>query len=564
MKRFLCLGGVLCQVILWSACGDVFRPIIIPNPPEFPSPAAAHSIFIASDNGTVNGGVETPQIGGAMSIDVSGDTDMSQRKLGLVPVHAVQQTANQIIVANQSAPGADQDSLSKVTFSGTTISTVSTITLPTGSAPNFVATTETGEVYVSAPGNVPPVNASPALLVVDTARSTVTYTVPVGLSPVAVAETPDTKKLYVASVGDGTIAAFNTGVNGPTLRGVSSQPASAPIWLAARNDSQRVYILEVNGTLAYLDTTTTSGPDTLYETPISVPGAPNFWYDVILNRLYIPGQGLVNGSMVPAVTIVDVSQAAPAVLAVVAIPSIDVPGVGSTPATVIAATSLPDATRAYFGSYASATSTVTISSVVGDGTNATYTYALTSGASLVAGMGLDIAGLVDSQGNPLTAFQGPVLISNVISGTSDCPSTCFQAANTTTLAALAESGTGSSKTVFPQVTVFNATSLTFKTNVAIPGFPDATVPSSGFYVPTCSTTRDMIGPTGNGFRIMMASGGDSTRAYLSSCDGGIIDIIRTDTDTYYLNLPAPFSARPPYTGAAENPPQSPVFMIAGP
>ena len=477
MKRFLCVGAVLCQVILWSACGDVFRPIIIPNPPKFPNPAAAHSVFIASDNGTVNGGVLTPLNGGAMSIDVSGDTDMAQRNIGLVPVHAVQQTANQIIVANQAVPGSGQDSLSRVTFSGTTISTVTTISLPTGSAPNFVATTETGQVYVSAPGPPPPSSSSSSLLVVDTTRSTVTYTVPVGTRPVAITETPDTKKLYVASYGDSAINAFSTSTTGPTLRGVSSQPTSAPIWLAARNDSQRVYILEANGTLAYLDTTTTAGPDTLYETSISVPGAPNFWYDVILNRIYIPGNG--------SVTIVDVSQSAPSTLATVPIATVTGsrgatdPCANTTSGTlkVIAATSLPDATRAYIGAY-----------------------------------------YIDSADN-----------------------------------------------VCPQVTVVNATNFTLKTTIPVPGFPNAANPANPtYYVPTCATTRDQVGPQGGGFRLMMASGGDSSRAYLSSCDGGNINIIRTDTDTYYLNLPAPFSARPPLSGSSENPPQNPVFMIAGP
>ncbi|MGA8774548.1 MAG: hypothetical protein WB536_09170, partial [Terriglobales bacterium] len=71
-------------------------------------------------------------------------------------------------------------------------------------------------------------------------------------------------------------------------------------------------------------------------------------------------------------------------------------------------------------------------------------------------------------------------------------------------------------------------------------------------------------PTGNGFRLMMAAGGDSSRAYLSSCDGGNVNIIQTATDTYYFNLPAPYSSRNPIPPSAENPPQSPVFMIAGP
>jgi hypothetical protein len=105
-----------------------------------------------------------------------------------------------------------------------------------------------------------------------------------------------------------------------------------------------------------------------------------------------------------------------------------------------------------------------------------------------------------------------------------------------------------------------------KTNIPVPGFPNAANPANPtYYVPTCANTRDQAaGPMGNGFRIMMAAAGDSTRAYLSSCDGGNINIIQTATDTYYFNLPAPFSARPPLTGASENPPQNPVFMIAGP
>jgi hypothetical protein len=61
----------------------------------------------------------------------------------------------------------------------------------------------------------------------------------------------------------------------------------------------------------------------------------------------------------------------------------------------------------------------------------------------------------------------------------------------------------------------------------------------------------------------MAAGGDSTRVYLASCDAGNVNIIRTSDDTYLLNLPEPASARPPINGN-QPPPQSPVFLIAGP
>jgi hypothetical protein len=62
----------------------------------------------------------------------------------------------------------------------------------------------------------------------------------------------------------------------------------------------------------------------------------------------------------------------------------------------------------------------------------------------------------------------------------------------------------------------------------------------------------------------MAAGGDSSRVYLASCDGGNVNIIDTSTDTYILNVPAPYSVRPPVSGGTLNPPQNPVFMIAGP
>ncbi len=62
----------------------------------------------------------------------------------------------------------------------------------------------------------------------------------------------------------------------------------------------------------------------------------------------------------------------------------------------------------------------------------------------------------------------------------------------------------------------------------------------------------------------MAAGGDSSRAYLSSCDGGNVNIIDTSNDTYIENLPAPVGSRPPIPPNPLNPPQNPVFLFAGP
>ena len=479
MKRFIWLGFVALVYVICSGCGETFRPIIIPNPPTFPNPAAAHSVVSINQNVTDN---LTQERGSAMVIDVSGDSIVSVADcttalcLGFAPVHAVQQAASQVLVANQF------DSISKVNFSGTTMSSTTTISLPVNSAPSFVATTESSQAYVLLPGYVNPVTSLvvPSVGVINTNSNILVTTIPLsnnaGASPVAMVETLDTKKLYVAdnslpcnnppTPGICSISAFNTvdqssrGVVGPT--GSPAVLSSPPIWLSARTDSQAVYVLEANGILAWISTISTAGPDTLTETSISVPGANIMVYDPNLNRLYIPGG--------QEVAIVDVSQSPPVSLAggPIAIPTV-APGsraagdpcslTGAQPLTVAAVAALPDGSRAYVGAY-----------------------------------------YEDASDN-----------------------------------------------ICPQATVIDVASNAIKTSIAIPGFPA--------YDAFCSSTR---------FRIMMAAAGDSTRAYLSSCDGGNVNIIDTSNDSYILNQPEPIGSRKPIGTNPLSPPQNPVFLFAGP
>jgi hypothetical protein len=509
MKRFLWLGFVLLLHLICTGCGDTFRPIIIPNPPTFPNPAAAHSVVAISDNGTTVAGSVTV-------IDVSGDSIASVADcttplcIGIAPVHAVQQTAGQVLVVNQAVTGLAPPpsgclvtvgnqvfnvcpSITKVNFSSiTTIANTTTITLPAGSAPNFVAVAPNqNTAYVTLPNYVPdPINfpngVVPSVGVVNTTSNLMSATVPVvytppGNTPVlsnpyALAVTPDNTKLYVANKGtlcgsspptpcSFSVSAFNT--VGPSSRSISgSSLSSPPLWLSARSDSQAVYVLEASGTLAYISITSTSGPDTLTETAISVPTAVKLVYDSNLNRLYIPGEAFVevNGKPVleSAVMIVDASQSAPS--PIVTIPIAAVPpssrvasdpcsGTSITTLNTVDVAALPDGTRAYVGSF-----------------------------------------YEDAAGN-----------------------------------------------ICPQVTVIDAKSNTANPPIAVPGFPA--------YDAFCSTTR---------FRFMMAAGGDSLRAYLSSCDGGNVHIIDTSNDTYNGSLSAPPGSR------FNNPPQNPVFLFAGP
>ena len=537
MKLLLRLSGMALLFLMTNGCGDVYRPVIIPNPPTFPDPRAAHTAMSLNDNGTTNPGSVTV-------VDVSGDTVVSIANVGVTPVHAVQQTANQVLVVNQATTTSGADSLSKISFSGTTISVSTTnpatITLPPNSAPNFVATTESNQAYVLLPNFPDPVTGMPSVGVVNTVSNSLIATLPVGKNPMVMVETLDRTKLYVGNAGDNTISAFNTADR--SARGTISLSA-APIWLSARSDSQRVFVLESTGKLAYLDTTTTAGPDVLTETAIIIPGVSGcpaasqtcvMFYDGHLNRLYIPGGGQL--------AVVDVSGSAPNLLASVPIPAFALLNLASVPANAVAVTALPDGSRAYVASVPSAADLVlptqaTISSVLGDGTTATYTYTLTAGHDLTPGVTVTIAGTG-------AGFDGTFTVSAVANGTAACPGTCFQAVNLTSAAATPVTGTATGSNIFPQVTVVNTSSNTVKTTIAIPGF----LP----YDTLCATTR---------FRFAMASAGDSSRAYLSACDGGTINNINTDNDTFEISLQAPFSARPPNP---QPPPQNPVFLIAGP
>ncbi len=546
MKRFLGLSGVAFLLLIWTACGDIFRPIIIPNPPTFPDPRAAHTVMSLANNGAA--------YGSAMVVDVSGDSvvsvaggDCSQAQelcVGVVPVHAVQQNGSQMLTVSQGSATTGSPLLTKLAFFGTTISSTQTVSLPANSAPNFVAIAPSDIfAYVSLPNFVPdPVNnpgvVVPSVAVVSTNANAVVDTIAVGSNPVALAVTPDKSKLYVANEGDGTtgsIGAFNT--IDYSARAITGSLSSAPIWLAVRSDSQRVYVLENNGTLASLDTSTTGGPDTLTETGVRVPGATQMTYDDHLNRLYIAG-----GSQM---AVVDVTAQTPQLIQMVAIPAYSLLNLPSVDAAATAVAALPDGSRAYVVSVPSSTdlvlpSQLTISSVSGDGTTATYTYTLTAGHDLIPGATITVTGTT-------TGFDGTVQVSAVLSGTTNCPTTCFQAANANKTSATAVSGTAVGENIFPQVVVVNASSNTIKTTVAVPPF----LP----YDPACTATR---------FRFAMAAAGDSSRAYMAACDGGNVNIIDTSTDTFIAALQAPGSIRPPVPPSTQQPPQNPVFRIAGP
>jgi YVTN family beta-propeller protein len=512
------LLGVLILGLICVSCGDQYRPVAVPIVAPPPDPQAIHFVLVFSVNG-----MNDP--GAGSRLDVSGDTNIGVAQLGLGPAHATL-TPNG---ARVYAVNTREDSVSSYgPTPGTTATSVTTTSLPPGSNPVFVHTTETGTVYVANFGN------KTVAAISTTTNVTLNPLIAVGTNPVALAETPDQKKLYAVNQGDGTVSPITT-VDRTVAAAIPT--GTTPVWAVARSDSSRIYVLNSgSGTVSTIDTTT----DTLLSSVPVGAGANYMAYDSKLNRLYI------TNPTANTVTALNVSLDPPAVL--FATP------VAAGPVSVAA---LPDGTRAYAVSAAktapctsipldtqpcistqvtviNATDgsvrktiplepTANITAATQTGSSTVYSYIQTSGPALRPGMEIVISGMADPGNN------GTFTLAGVNAGT-------FTVANGTGVNASAQSATG---TVVVEVSTANPTGCDI----------------SGLGVP---------GGLINGvrFRSSVAASPDSTKIFAGKCDAGSTTVIRTSDDTSVLDMPAPLSTvTPPNGGNAL--PQNPVFVLAG-
>jgi YVTN family beta-propeller protein len=315
--RWACVLGIPFLALICISCGDQFRPVAIPVVPPPPHPEATHFVVVLSDNGAQNPGASS-------RLDVSGDTNVGVAQLGVGPAHAaLTASSSRLYVANTA-----EDSVSS--FSPTSTTSIVTTSLPSGSQPVFVHTTESGMVYVAnfASNTVAAISTTTNVLL--------SPLIHVGSHPVALAETPDQKKLYAVNQGDGTVSSINMvdrSVNPAIATGAS------PVWAVTRSDSARVYVLNSGGgTVSTIDTTTDGVLSTV---PVGA-GANYMTYDSKLNRLY------VTNPTANTVTALNISADPPTLL--FAVP------VAASPITVAV---LPDGSRAYVASASSVGGTVT-------------------------------------------------------------------------------------------------------------------------------------------------------------------------------------------------------------
>jgi len=625
LQRVGWVAAIALVTLFEISCGQVYRPVVFPINVVPPNPANFHAVFGISANVPY-----TP--GTALQIDVSGDSDIGQANMGLNPTHAAilpnnsrvfvasagsllaggtdvitafypagdsptptglgtpttftlpnvganqtsgvlsisevgtlvtmtisaplinAQVSSTIIVSavvippgTLPAPGCPNPpaptgydghfSILSISANGTTIqfsdpiSCLTPLSNPGGSAiipvplfcaylPDFVATTQNNTVFVSNYGVEAAQNpnctfsSTDSVMQLNSATSTITniaYLCPTPAAcpagpphPVAMVETPDGQNLYVLNQGANSVMDLS-----PTdLSTLATIPVgNSPAWAVARPDSRRVYVVtQGTGELYTINTVTNT---LLPSPPQSVGGAgANFViYDKSLNRLYVTNPAAGKVYVFDATTDPPTPLGSPT--GAVSIPAPPQCTAACSAVMPVSVAALPDASRFYVASYATAAA---------------------------------------------------------------CPDTTV--------------GTGAC--VIPQVTVFDALSLTVKTTIfpllspvvtttgttTTTTYPFAVAPSTfcapvGPAVPY--TLVPGVAPTAR-FRMSAAAAVDSSRVYASICDSGTVAIVNTTTastatggtntpDTLVGDLPAPFSAATVPSG--EPAPQNPVFLLTG-
>jgi len=328
------LAALIFLFLICIACGDTYRPTIIPQPVPTPDPKNAHSTFTVNQNGTFNAGT-------GMQVNVSGDSDAGVTKVAIMPVHATL-LGSRVWVANQ---GADSVSAFSAASGNGPIGTSVDINLAQGAAPDFVESSETTTMYVANSGNGT-VNA------INGITNAITDTIPVGAHPIAMVETPSNssttgllKKLYVVNRDSNNVSVISS-ADKSTI--VTLPVGASPRWAAVRSDGARIYVLShdagnvtiINGLL----------PADAVAGTISVgAGADFLYYDSRRDRLYVPNP--TNAT----VGIFDASTDALTQLATIDLKA-SIPGGGAAPCPAsgcvpVSLAALPDGTRAYIASY---------------------------------------------------------------------------------------------------------------------------------------------------------------------------------------------------------------------
>ncbi len=500
--RLAGLIALVCLTVLLPACGDYYRPVANPVTPTQPNPAFSHVAIVLSVNGITNPGAST-------TVDVSGDTAISQSQVGLRPVHAaLVQNATRLYVANSV-----DNSVS--VFADAAATPVTTVSLPQQVVSNVAISSATQSA----------------------ASTTYTYTLTSGAALqigmkiiiTSMQDAADNGVFSITAVGAGTFTVANSFGVSAANQSASGVVGSMPTFVAS-TETATVYVASAvgdnsSGSVFAIATTSNAVTNTILAigiNPVGMSELPNG------QKLYVADQGssASNGSVV-SINTIDKSVN----------PAISNPWISP-----IWITSRSDGQRIYVLDQGAGTVT------------AINTASDTVVGTVSVGVGADFL-LYDPKLNRVY-ITNPVAgtLTSLDASTDTLTATAVPVANAISLAALPDgtrvyvsSAAVSGSTVTGSVSVLNAANLSLKTKVSLQSVPVGSVCAAKTF-----------------YELPIAAAADSSRIYVGNCDAGNTTIITTSTDTALLTMPAPLSAQPPSSPGGTPPPQNPVFLLAGP
>lgn len=337
------LAVSLLALLIWTGCGDTFRPVA--TPVSGPAPIAQNRAFAAvlsaarpdPSTGLCSDGSTGPCPGAVSQIDVSGDMNLGNQVVGaqtadpansgFVTRFKLAMFGQEVFLVNSVAP---QHSLSS--YYPTVASTFTTVGLPNSipvapTIANFTlpgSSSATSQVYVA--------GYDVGQVFVLTSAGSVMATLTVGTNPIAMTTTAAGDKVYVVNQGSSNVTVISSADN--TLNPLTGGPISVgtrPVFALTNPNSGLIYVLNGDASISTIDPTTDKVVSTA--TPAKAPsGAAMMAFNPTLNRLYVPNTNTNNvtvyGATGQALTELSNSPVT----------------VGTAP---LAVAPLPDGTRAY-------------------------------------------------------------------------------------------------------------------------------------------------------------------------------------------------------------------------
>jgi YVTN family beta-propeller protein len=587
------LAAMTLSSLLWMACGQVYRPVVIPcssggvpgcpaQPP--PTPGSFHAVFGISTNAPAYPGWAT-------QIDVAGDTILAETPVngpnapqgsGQTPTHAaIIPNNSRLFVASAGTVSGGVDGV--LSFTPTFQSTINTGFGPVTAISLYgpTASQTAGITAISESGNVVTVTLGAPLTNVTAGYS------------ISIAGTNPTTGGYngtfpITSIS-GTTVQYMDSTTGLTACGPSVIGNPCPATAAASIPPQPVFLNSTQNTAMYVanynsnsvsaistQTSSVTNSVTVGVHPVSLAEIPNG------TKLYVANQG-------------DNSVSSVIVTTLTATPVAGFTGVA--PVWVVAR---GDSQKVYVLTQGDgqlvtidvATDTVTSSLPVGAGANYIFfdphlnrLYVTNPATSMVY---------------VLSAGDTPTQLAAISfgAGSAMCPLGCsptsvtaladgsrFYVASYQTAASCPDPLVGSSSAcVMPSLTVFDALSFIPKITPALtlltdPPFQVNTATNQYQYaVPPIATCVSPVlpalyAPGATRFRVFTASSVDSSHVYVSMCDAGAIADINTSdsntnntggggtpADSLVTDLPAPYAGA---SAASGSPLQTPIFLLTG-